>query len=519
MNHQDIYLVLVRKMALLSLTHLALLVPAYFAGNVLYQIVYYRFFHPLSKFPGPFWGSVTRLWITYHNVKADECQTFQELHRKHGPVIRITPTMLLVSDATKLPDIYNRNASKSQHYITGSFGKDESVFNMQDAKVHARFRKIAAGPYSFTNVKKMEPLIDAQIRHWIDQLDEKFATPRKPLDFAPWAVYVAYDIISEIGFGAPFGFVAEGKDIGGLIQGFHDGLVPFGIMSRLYPMTNWIKSTFLGKYMVASPEQDSGIGNLMRFRDRLIEQRFKDIKDGTTSARVDLLQTFIEARDEEGKPLDLNYIKAEILLVLLAGADTTGTAFQAFMLHLLSEPVIYDKLMAEIDAATRDGKLSPMPQYAEVLANCPYYTACVRESMRLNPSAPNIFPRLVPQGGMELFGQSVPEGTELTCNPWLVQRDVNIYGDDAETFRPERWLDEDKAREFQKYNMGFGYGARVCLGRDIAHMELFKTPLQFLRSFKVDIVDGNNPATYQVKGGVSYFEDMWVRIEKRPGVV
>jgi len=207
--------------------------------------------------------------------------------------------MLLVSDATKLPVIYNRNASKSKHYITGSFGKDESLFNMQDARVHAKFRKIAAGPYSFTNVKKMEPLIDAQIQHWIHRLDEKFATTRESFDFSPWAVYVAYDIISEVGFGAPFGFVAQGKDVEGLIKGFHDGLVPFGIMARLYPMTNWIKSTFLGKYMVASPEQESGIGTLMRFRDRLIEQRFKDLEAGATNGRVDLLQTYVECSNTE----------------------------------------------------------------------------------------------------------------------------------------------------------------------------------------------------------------------------
>lgn len=63
-------------------------------------------------------------------------------------------------------------------------------------------------------------------------------------------------------------------------------------MARLYPFTNWVKSTWLGdKYLVASPEQDSGIGSLMRFRDDLIDQRFRDIEKDTTNGRIDLLQT------------------------------------------------------------------------------------------------------------------------------------------------------------------------------------------------------------------------------------
>lgn len=198
--------------------------------------------------------------------------------------------MLIVSDATKLPEIYNRNANKSKHYITGSFGETESLFNMQDHKVHAHFRKIAASPYSFSNIKKMEPLIDSNIEKWINKLTDLFAKDGKVFDFSPWAVYMAYDIISEVGFGAPFGFIEQAKDVEGLIQGFHDGLVPFGLMARLYPFTNWVKSTFMGKYLVASPEQESGIGTLMRFRDKLIAQRYKDIEAGKTDGRIDLLQ-------------------------------------------------------------------------------------------------------------------------------------------------------------------------------------------------------------------------------------
>lgn len=52
---------------------LALLVP------FIYQIIYYRFFHPLKEFDGPFWGSVTRLWHTYHNIRGVELETYARL--------------------------------------------------------------------------------------------------------------------------------------------------------------------------------------------------------------------------------------------------------------------------------------------------------------------------------------------------------------------------------------------------------------------------------------------------------
>lgn len=247
--------------------------------------------------------------------------------------------------------------------------------------------------------------------------------------------------------------------------------------------------------------------------------------------------SFLDARTDEGKPLRKEYVKAEVLLVLLAGADTTGTAFQALVFYLTSNPSTLVKLVGEIDDATRAGHLSEMPQYEEVLKYCPYYVACVKEAMRLCPSAPNIFPRLVSKGGMVLDGQYLPEGTELSCNPWLVHRDRNVYGEDAEVFRPDRWLeDEEKTKEYNKYNFAFGYGPRICLGKDIALMELYKGPLlvsgaslenvvlfesdladrceQFFRKFHVTI-DDTSPGTFVVKGGVGFWKDMHMTIERR----
>ncbi|KAH9866781.1 hypothetical protein J1614_008474 [Plenodomus biglobosus] len=160
-----------------------------------YLILYYRFLHPLRHFPGPFLASITRLWIAYHNLLGDECAVFSALHHKHGPVIRITPTMLLISDATQLPEVYSRQANKSNHYITGSFGKTESLFNMQEHKQHARFRKIAAGPYGLGNVRKMEVLIDEVIGHWIERLETKFAKDGEKFDFAPWVCVSMFDLL------------------------------------------------------------------------------------------------------------------------------------------------------------------------------------------------------------------------------------------------------------------------------------------------------------------------------------
>ncbi|KAL3418538.1 flavonoid 3-hydroxylase [Phlyctema vagabunda] len=508
-NKAEPELLIFRFLSLITISNSFIILASYFLYKIGRQIIYYRFIHPLKDFPGPFWASVTRIWIAWHNFNETEVETEWRLSKKHGNAVRITPTLLLVSTAESIPLIYHRTANKTKHYIAGSFGATESVFNMQSHASHASHRKLVAAPYSFSKISKTEPLIDKQIDAWVKQLDNAFAETGKPFNFASWAVYVAFDIISEVGFGKALGFIEKGEDVGGLIAAFHDGLPAFGMMARLYPFTGWVKRTWMGKYLVASPEQDSGFGVLMRWRDKLVDERIRENEEGTFEGkkRVDLLQAFLDARTPAGEPLDTNYLRAEILLVLLAGSDTTGTAFGAILTFVLSSPPTYKRMLEEIDAATSSGYLSsPIPKYSEVAEYCPFYVACVKESMRLCPSAPNIFPR-------------IPVGTEVTCNPWIVHRDPAIYGSDAEEFRPERWLEGDNGRLFDKYNMSFGYGSRACLGKDIAMMELLKTPLMFFRTFKPTLCSPSRetpgPPKLLVKGGIGYWKDIWLTIERR----
>lgn len=129
----------------------------------------------------------------------------------------------------------------------------------------------------------------------------------------------------------------------------------------------------------------------------------------------------------------------------------------------------------EISAADAAGKLSTPVKFEEVRSQLPYFVACIKESLRLNPPATNLFARVAGKAGKKIGNVFVPPGTEITSYAYVVQRDPDLYGPDPDTFRPERWLESsEKTNEMDVSSFVFGMGSRVCLGKDIAIMELYK---------------------------------------------
>lgn len=93
----------------------------------------------------------------------------------------------------------------------------------------------------------------------------------------------------------------------------------------------------------------------------------------------------------------------------------------------------------------------------------------------MNPPATNLFARVAPKGGKIIDGHFVPEGAEITSHAYAMQRNKELYGEDAEKFKPERWMESEKRNhELEAAQFTFGVGPRVCLGKDIAIMELYK---------------------------------------------
>lgn len=71
-------------LSLVTVTNVILGLVVYVALRFGCQVIYYRFFSPLAKFPGPFWSSVTRLWIAWHNLQETEVPTVYALAKKYG---------------------------------------------------------------------------------------------------------------------------------------------------------------------------------------------------------------------------------------------------------------------------------------------------------------------------------------------------------------------------------------------------------------------------------------------------
>jgi len=157
----------------------------------------------------------------------------------------------------------------------------------------------------------------------------------------------------------------------------------------------------------------------------------------------------------------------------LAGAETTATAIRMILFHVYSNPRILFKLRTEIENARPS---SPITN-AEA-STLPYLQAVIKEGVRIFPSITGLLLKDVPPEGDSYQGQHIPAGIAIGYSAMGMLMNKKIWGDDAETFRPERFLegpeDEVQARN-STVEYAFGYGRWRCLGRNIAQMELNKT--------------------------------------------
>ena len=156
-------------------------------------------------------------------------------------------------------------------------------------------------------------------------------------------------------------------------------------------------------------------------------------------------------------------------------------------LALLAFPEVQKRAQDELDAVVGRGRL---PSF-EDRAHLPYNVALLREVLRWRTGLPLGVAHLSEDDDY-YEGMFIPKGSVLVANIMPCNQDPEVYGDDAQLFKPERHLDEHgrlapaPSTTKDQGHVSFGFGRRVCVGQHVALDALFIATTRMLWSFSFE---------------------------------
>ncbi|KAL5333961.1 cytochrome P450 [Aspergillus crustosus] len=482
----------------LSLSLFSNITPLLLVLPFLYTLLHLALtYSRLRHIPGPFWARFTNLqrvsWV--RTKRAHEIH--HELHNKYGEVVRFGPDMVSLSNPAWIPVLYPARAGfpKSKFYRvlapwTPNGGALPAVFSSRDETIHKKLKTPIAPLYSMSKVLPLEPFIDKTLEVMSAQLERRFADTREVFDLANWLQFFAFDVMGTLTFSKRYGFLEKGEDVGGMLRTIWGFLAGSSAFTQIPWFDNlWNKNSFLARFRKASGPGILGIVG------KYVAERQEARKAGKVPDAGDMLTSFMEIQSSGQLP-PWN-VTAWTFSNILAGSDSTAVVMRTIFYNLLTNPSTITKLRLELQTANSSTPFAtPYPSWKDI-CDLPYLDACVLEGLRMHPPFALPFERVVPRGGLSIGGRFFPEGTIVGMPAYVVNRHKGTFGDDADSWNPERWMvpKEVKSRR-EAAVLSFGAGRRVCLGKHIAMLELKKIVPALLLKYDFEIQD---PKRFQVE--------------------
>ncbi|KAK2609701.1 hypothetical protein N8I77_003190 [Diaporthe amygdali] len=470
------------------------------AGLAFVVFIVSRLWSKNPSAPGPFLARFTDLWLAYRQSKGKMQTEHVELHQKYGKIVRVGPNYYSIDDPAAIKTIYGHGTQyeKSKWYEVWNARHDlyrTNLFALRDIKTHSSTRRHYAGVYAMSSLVSYEPYVN----NCIDILSNRLrmcAKSGETIDLSKWFQYYAFDVIGEITYSKRFGFLETGKDIAGMIKTIGSILEWSHTAGFFAPLRS------LTRFM-AQRSTAEGPGKISAFTQERIEQARKESINGyddperqaiTQPDFCSKLLDMYDAAQRGEKKLD-GLTQNELVTGgcsgnVFAGSDTTSISLNATFYNIIKNPRVLTKLRAELDEAHTRGALSDPPSFAET-QNLPYLQAVLKEALRMHPAVGLCLWRIVPAGGATLCGTYFPAGTNVGVNCWVAHRNKEVWGEDAEEFRPERWLEssEEKLKAMNAMYMPFGLGSRTCIGKNISLLEIAKVIPYLVRNFDMTLIE------------------------------
>ncbi|KAJ6006713.1 hypothetical protein N7451_004657 [Penicillium sp. IBT 35674x] len=337
------------------------------------------------------------------------------------------------------------------------------------------------------------------------EIEQNRTDTGRDCSFSQWLQFFAFDVIGEITWSKRLGFVEENQDISNIIETVDS----FQNYSTVIGQNPWLDRLFV-KNPVKLFLESKGLwptspnASIIKFAlDQQREHSKHNVDDqgrGVGKQGVNFLQRFLQSQEKNPEFLTDARITAMCASLIIAGSDSTAISLSGVFYYLLQNPRVYRKLMQEIDAADAIGELASQKDSTgagdvvpfTAAKNLPYLDAVINESFRMHPAVGLLLERVTPPEGAEICGEYVPGGTVVGCNAWVLHQNKEIFGPDADIYRPERWLESNGADPAQVSKMRqsmfqFGAGSRTCIGKNISLMETYKMIPTFLRKFDVSV--------------------------------
>lgn len=160
---------------------------------------------------------------------------------------------------------------------------------------------------------------------------------------------------------------------------------------------------------------------------------------GKDAKENDFFYSLSKAVDPKtGEELSEKEFWLELLMLLVAGSDTTSVALNAVIYHLAHDR---DSLLTATKEVRSRFKTGDEIRTGPILSDCRFLLSCVEESMRLSPPVVHGPPRLVQAGGVVVDGEYFAEGTVVSTPTYTLHRSGKNF-DAPDIFKPERWMTE-----------------------------------------------------------------------------
>lgn len=175
----------------------------------------------------------------------------------------------------------------------------------------------------------------------------------------------------------------------------------------------------------------------------------------------DLLDMLLDARYDDGSPMDDEQLIDEMLILFTAGHETTSNALTFTTQLIAKHPNVQQKLFKEVTTAKAESS-----NLFEFLQQCTFTRQVIEESMRLYP--PAYFIDRINLEDDEFNGMQIPKGSSLLFSFYEIHRSEKHW-EDPEKFNPERFAENTN---HSTYYAPFGSGPRKCIGNNFAMYEM-----------------------------------------------